>query len=241
MAGYNYVTGDIIVSMDDDGQTSPKCIPLLIDGISEDIDVVYAKYDNNKSKSFRSFGTKLNFKMAELLIDKPKELYVSSFFVAKRYIIGEVLNYNGPYPYILGLVLRSTNKIKNVVIKRNDRLYGRSGYSLRKLIKLWMNGFTSFSIKPLRIADLIGVITASIGFIYGIYILIAKFIFKSITAVGYSSLMATILFMGGIIMVLIGMIGEYIGRIYICINSSPQYIIKEKNNIYGVNSEKNTR
>lgn len=225
MAGFHYVSGDIVVCLDDDGQTPPESAYKLIDGINDDTDAVYARYQVKKHSAMRNFGSLVNGKMATWLINKPKDLTVSSFFAAKRFVIESVKNYNGAYPYVIGLVLCATNKIKNVDIEHQERLSGRSGYSYGKLISLWLNGFTSFSAKPLRLASYAGTASAFMGFLYGLYIIIKKLINPAVP-LGYSSLMAVTLFIGGVLMLILGMIGEYIGRIYVSINNVPQFVVK---------------
>ena len=116
-------------------------------------------------------------------------------------------------------------------MEERERIVGKTTFTFRKMLKLWINGFTAFSVKPLRISTVIGIITALVGFLYGLYIIIRKLFFYPNVLQGYSSLMAVFLFIGGMIMVMLGLIGEYIGRIYICINDSPQYVIKEKYNV----------
>lgn len=230
ITGLRYTTGDIVVCLDDDGQTPANQCFKLIDEIERGKDVVYARYTNKQHSWFRNLGSKVNDLMACALINKPKDLYISSYFACKRYIVNEIIKYDKPYPYIQGLVLRSTNNISNIDIEHRSRKVGNSGYTLFKLISLWMNGFTAFSIKPLRIATILGTINSLIGFIYGIVLIIQKLLDKT-TVLGYSSIMASILFIGGMIMLMLGLIGEYIGRIYICINNSSQTIIKEKINL----------
>ena len=226
LAGYKYSKGDIIVSLDDDGQTNPVHIWKLIDKLNEGYDVVYARYPETKESLFRRTGSWLNNKMSEVLLNKPKEVKGTSFNAIRRYVIEDMIRYDKSYPYIGGLVYRATNNITDVEIEHEERKDGRSGYTLSKLINLTLNGFTAFSVKPLRIASYLGILTALIGFIYAIVTIIKKLTIPSIQ-LGYSSLMAAMLFMGGIIMFLLGMIGEYVGRIYIGINNSPQYVIKE--------------
>ncbi len=230
MAGYQYCIGDIVVSLDDDGQTPGKESINLIRKIEEGYDVVYASYYDKKHNLARNLGSKLNDFMAEHLIDKPKNLKVSSFFAAKRSVILELIKYDKPYPYLLGLVLRTTANITNVNVTHRVREIGKSNYTLRKLLSLWLNGFTAFSVKPLRIATVIGFAVAFIGFSFGIYTIVNKLMYPQILA-GYSSIMSVILFTSGMIMLMLGLIGEYIGRIYISINNSPQYVIREKINI----------
>lgn len=224
-AGLHYASGEEIVCLDDDGQTPPEGIPKMLEAIRGEYDVAYARYQNKHHSPFRNFGSWLNSLMAEKLIGKPKELFLSSFFAMKRYILTEILKYENPFVYLQGLVLRTTNHICNVDIEHRERISGQSGYSMGKLIKLWLNGFTAFSIKPLRVADLLGSIVAGGGFIYLIYTVIWYFI-KPGPTVGWNSLMAVLLMLGGSIMLMLGMVGEYLGRVYISINRAPQFVVR---------------
>lgn len=230
MAGYRASKGDIIVSADDDGQTPIDQVFRLIDKLDDKCDVVYARYDSIKQSFARRCGTWINGKMNEILLGKPKGLFASSYYVMKRFVAMDMIKYNNPYPYIGGLVFRTTKKIINVDVDHREREEGQSGYSFGKLIKLWMNGFTAFSVVPLRFSSLIGVICAFIGFIFGIVTVIRKLVTPDIS-VGWSSTVAIMLFIGGLIMLMLGMIGEYLGRIYISINNSPQYVVKESINV----------
>ena len=226
MAGYRSCSGDIVVSLDDDGQTPADEAFLLIDKIKEGYDVVYGCYPEIKQSHFRIFGSWVNEKMIEVLLGKPRELKCTSYYAARRFIIEEMLRYRNSYPYVGGLVLRSTKNIANVPVHHRARMEGKSGYSLGKLLGLWFNGFTAFSVKPLRLATVVGFLCAAAGFIYGVVMVLRKLLGYT-TVLGYSSLITVILFIGGIIMVLHGIIGEYIGRIYISINNAPQYVIRE--------------
>ena len=227
MAGFHFVTGDIVICLDDDGQTPPSEAHKLIEKIEEGYDAVYAKYEKKEHSLFRNFGSKMNSFMAEEMLNKPKDLYISSYFAVRRVIVDEILRYQNPFPYVIGLVLRSTNKVCNVVVEHHAREEGRSGYSLGKLIGLWMNGFTAFSVKPLRIATYAGFFIALAGFVSMILVLIIKLSYNPDTPLGWASTMAAILIVGGANLLVLGMVGEYIGRIYICLNNSPQYVIRK--------------
>ena len=229
MAGFRHATGDIIVCLDDDGQTPANEVDKLLAKIEEGYDVVYAQYDEKKHSAFRNFGSWMNKKMTEVLLGKPKDLYISSYFAARRYVIDEMKRYKNAFPYVIGLVLRTTNRICNVSVHHREREIGTSGYSIGKLLALWINGFTAFSVKPLRIATFGGIMVAVLGFLYTIYIFINKFINPAVP-LGWSSTIAVILIIGGLILAVLGLIGEYIGRIYICMNDSPQHVIREKIN-----------
>ena len=230
MAGYRETTGDYVVSLDDDGQTPANETHKLLEEIQKGYDVVYASYANKKHSVFRNIGTGINNMMCRWLIGKPKKLDITSFFVAKKYIIEEIIKYENPYSYIPGLILRSTKNISSVPVEHRSRTEGKSGYSFRKLVALWVNGFTAFSIKPLRLATMFGMLIATGGFIYFIYTIIHKIINPQ-TPMGWTSTISIILIIGGAILFVLGMIGEYLGRVYLSLNKEPQYIIKDKINI----------
>ena len=224
MAGFHHSRGDCIVCLDDDGQTPANEVGKLLSKLEEGYDVVYASYGHHKQHSFfRNFGSWLNGKMTEIMLGKPKELYLTSYFAARRFIVDEMLRYEHCFPYIMGLVLRSTKNICNVPVNHRQRQEGHSGYTLSKLLNLWMNGFTSFSIKPLRLATYAGSLTALAGFIYAVIIVIRYFTVH-MAPMGWSSTTALLLILGGIILLVMGLVGEYVGRIFMCVNASPQYV-----------------
>ena len=226
MAGLSHSSGDYVVCLDDDGQTPADEVGKLLQKLEEGYDVVYASYEHKQHSWFRNWGSRVNGKMTEIMLGKPKNLALTSYFAVKRFIVLEMLKYKHSFPYSEGLVLRSTRRICNVPVHHRQRQEGTSGYTLGKLIALWMNGFTSFSVKPLRLATYLGALSALLGFLYAIVIVIKHFVDSSIPE-GWSSTMALQLVMGGIILVVLGLIGEYSGRIYICINASPQFVERE--------------
>ena len=226
MAGFHQVTGDILVCLDDDGQTPANEVGKLLEKIEVGDDVVYASYAHKKHSLFRNFGSYVNELMAQFLLGKPKELYISSYFAARRFVVKEMLKYENAYPYVIGLVLRTTKKISNVPVNHREREVGQSGYTLAKLLGLWFNGFTAFSTKPLRVATIGGTAFAMAGFLYGIYTVIKKFVNPAVP-VGFSSMMSALMFIGGVMMLMLGLIGEYIGRMYICMNNAPQFVVRD--------------
>lgn len=228
MAGFCYAKGDVIVCLDDDGQTPADEADKLIRAVEDGADVAYAKYSHKHHSGFRNWGSHINELMTRVMLGKPKELYVSSYFAARRFVIDEVVQYEYAYPYVIGLVLRTTKNIVNVEVNHRDRWAGESGYTIGKLLSLWFNGFTAFSVKPLRIATVSGAVCAGVGFLYGIYTIIKKiFINPPGLVTGFSALMSVLVFMGGMLMLMMGIVGEYIGRMYISMNKSPQYVIRE--------------
>ena len=230
MAGLRHSCGDYVVCLDDDGQTPADQVDRLLNKLEEGYDAVYAKYEHKHHSVFRNMGSRVNERMTRVMLEKPAELYVSSYFAVRRFVVEDMIRYENSYPYVIGLVLRATKNITNVVVDHRDREEGTSGYTLKKLLGLWFNGFTAFSVKPLRIATCIGGISAVAGFLYGIYTIIKRLVNPAVP-MGFSSTMAALVFFGGMIMLMLGLIGEYIGRIYISLNNSPQYVIREKINL----------
>lgn len=226
MAGLHYATGDVCVFLDDDGQTPANEVGKLLETIEQGADVAMASYDHKMHSHFRNWGSRVNECMMHVMLHKPKELFVSSYFAVKRFVADSMLQYSNSYPYLPGLLLRATKNIVNVPVHHREREVGTSGYTLKKLLGLWFNGFTAFSVVPLRIATAAGVISAFVGFLYGIYTIIRKLVDPNIL-LGFSSIMAAILFIGGMLMIMLGLVGEYIGRIYISLNNSPQYVVRE--------------
>ncbi len=226
MAGLAESRGEIVVCLDDDGQTPAEEAGKLLYAIETGADVAYARYQHKQHSGFRNFGTAMNEWMAHVMLGKPKDLYVSSYFAARRFVVDEMLKYQGSYPYVIGLVLRATSNIVNVDVHHRAREIGNSGYTLGKLLGLWINGFTAFSVKPLRIATGLGAGFAFLGFAYGIYTVIKKFVIPDIP-LGFSALMSALMFIGGMLMLMVGLAGEYIGRSYIFLNHDPQFVIRE--------------
>ncbi len=226
MAGLNNTKGDYVVCLDDDGQTPANEVFKLLDALKNGADAVYARYGHKQHNLFRNFGTAMNEWMASVMLGKPKDLFVSSYFAVRRFVVDEMVKYDSSYPYVIGLVLRSTKNIVNVDVTHRKREVGTSGYTFVKLLGLWINGFTAFSIKPLRIATLFGSLFACVGFLYGIYTVIKKFVNPDVP-IGFSAMMSAIVFIGGMMMLMLGMIGEYVGRVYISQNKNPQYVVRE--------------
>ena len=228
LAGYNHCSGDYVISLDDDGQTPADALYKLVDKLEEGYDVVFASYPKVHQNPIRRFGSKIAKIMTEFMFDiKGNDRQASSYYIARKFVIDEMTQYKNPYPYMAGLILRVTRNIEVVPVEHRDRLEGKSGYSFKGLVSLWLNGFTAFSVKPLRIGSYTGFFMAALGLIYALFIIIRKLFFYPDMEAGWSSLVSIIMIVGGTIMIMLGLIGEYIGRIYICINNSPQFVIKE--------------
>lgn len=232
LAGYSVAKGQYIVNLDDDYQCpTPELWRLLEPVEKEGYDVSTANYSEKKESGGKRLGSRINSWMSETMLDKQKGLRFENFSIMKKYIADEILNYKNPYPYLEGLILRVTRNIKAVQMEERNRGDDNpTGFTFRKSLSLFINGLTAFSVKPLRLAAFAGFIFAVIGFIYGIVIIIRKIV-RPLAPIGYSSIMAVMLFSFGLIMIMLGLIGEYVGRIYMCINDSPQYVIKDTINI----------
>jgi len=230
MAGLNKATGDFAIIIDDDFQNPVSEVQKMINYmISNDYDVVYSYYKQKKHSWFRNLGSRFNDKVANVMLNKPKDLYLSSFKIINRFLIDEVIKYNLPYPYIDGLILRTTSNIGKLEVLHDLREAGRSNYTFRRLIRLWLNMFTNFSILPLRLSIVLGFIFSIIGFLIGIDAVIEKFMNPGIP-LGYTFLVVIISLYAGIQLIAIGMVGEYLGRVFMSNNKKPQYSIRKSFN-----------
>lgn len=226
MAAVQYAEGDIVVFMDDDGQHPADELFKLVDKIQEGNDLVYAHFAHKKHSVFKKITSLINAKILEATNRKPKGIYISSYFALSRFAVEALKNYHSPFPSVGGYLLQVTRKITNVEVVHRERKAGTSNYNLKKLLRLWLQGMTNFSIVPLRLASLAGLFSAAAGFIFGIVLIIRKLIYPNVY-IGYTSIMATVLLIGGLLMLMVGILGEYVGRIYILLSNMPQYNIRE--------------
>ena len=226
MAGFSQATGDIIITMDDDLQHSPDDITKLINEINKGWDVVYARFKKRKHAFWKIMGSGLNDVVASYLMNKPVGLYLSPFRAMKATICNDILRYQGPYVYVDGLILTVTRNISIVDVDHHDRYAGNSGYGIKKSLSLWLKMATNFSIIPLRITSLLGLFFAGLGFVIAMLLIIQK-LTLNIMPVGWSSLIVTILILGGLQLLALGILGEYLGRVLLTLNSKPQYIVAE--------------
>lgn len=228
MAGLNKSSGEWVVIMDDDLQNPTSEVIKLASYASEHTyDVVYSDYDDKRHSLFRNLGSWLNDKIANVMLKKPKNLYLSSFKVMNRFLVDEVISYTLPYVYIDGLILRATSNIGKWKVVHHRRAHGSSGYTVKKLFSLWLNMFTNFSILPLRIATWVGFAFAALGFLSGIETILEKILNPELP-MGYAFLVFLITVFAGAQLIAIGMVGEYLGRIFVYQNKAPQYSIRKK-------------
>lgn len=227
MAAYSKASGDYIVRMDDDGEHDPKYLFDLINKLEEGYDYVCADFINYHHSLYKRIGSRFNYWFLTKMMNIPKGSIMSSYNVCRKYVIDEILKYDNPKPYIDGMVWAITTKTASIKIEHGYRYAGESGYNFSKSVALWLNGVTSFSIKPLRLASISGFIFAFAGFIIGLIAIIDKIIHPDISA-GWTSMFAMMIFIGGFIMIFLGLIGEYVGRGYLISNNIPQYVIREE-------------
>lgn len=226
LAGYSFADGDYIVNLDDDGQCPMDRLWDLVDELEKGFDYVLAKYTIRKQSFFKNIGSSVNSYMSRLLLNKPKSLRFDNFSVVRRFIVDEIIKYKNPYPYLEGLYLRTSQNASTIKMEERGRIAGKAGFTFGKSFALWLNGFTAFSVIPLRLASVLGGLMSVFGFIFAIVLIVRQFLL-SISVAGYASTMVTILFFNGITLMMIGLLGEYIGRMYISINNSPQYVIRD--------------
>lgn len=227
MAGIRHSDGDYLVILNDDGQCPLDKLPELLMPMENGADVSIARYGEKSQSFLRNVCSKANNFTAALLTGMPKDIQIGNFFVLNRFIAEWVAEYQGPYPYVDSLFCRASDRIVNVPMKERSRTYGRSTYTFRKLFMHWVSSLTAFSIVPLRFSSVMGAIIAIIGMIYAAYIVLRRLVGGSdVTLIGWSSLMAAMLLLGGLVLLVLGIVGEYVGRIYMSLVKTPQYVIE---------------
>lgn len=237
MVGYQYATGDYIVEMDDDFQMPAYEIGHMVRELEEkDLDVVFAKYHEHKESKLRLFGSYVNSKMTEIMINKPKGITINSFFVMRKIVKDAMLEYQNNYPYLYGIIFATTSRVGNLEVDHRPRTNGKSNYTFKSLLGLWLNGFLNFSIKPLRIATTIGITIALLSFLFGIGLVLQR-IFWGTDMVGWTSIVCVIIFFAGVQLIGIGIIGEYLGRLYISVSHLPRATVRDIINLEQDNNE----
>ena len=226
LTGYRHAEGEYFINIDDDLQNPPEeALRLLEHARANELDVVYGNYIVKKHNLFRNAGSSFANLTARLLLDLPDSYYLSSFRCVSRLIGKKVAENCSPYVYIDGLLSQSTNLISSLDVRHDPRDDGTSGYNLRRLIRLWLVILTSFSLMPLRFATLVGLGAAALGGLSLLYILVSA-AFGAVEVVGWASVISSILFFGGIQCLLLGVMGEYIGRVYLTLYGKPQSHIR---------------
>lgn len=230
MAGMNVACGIAIVVMDDDLQHDPADIPALYAKLGEGYDVVYAKYRRTHQKSWRNLGSWFNGKVAEIVVDKPPEIDLSPYKIILADVVATLIEYRGAYPYVDGLLFRTTANIAQITVQHHPRYRGESNYTFWKSVSVWARLATNFSVVPLRIATVLGVIVAGGGFCLAAGFLAYRLVDPQMgtSAIGWASLIVSILVLGGFQLMTLGMLGEYVGRTHLNVNRGPQYVIRDR-------------
>ena len=206
-------------------QTHPSQLHFLLDEIEKGYDIVYGYYPDKKHSAFRNFGSYLNYLTVRILIGKPKDMKTSSYWVIRKFVRDYVIQYQSPYTHLLGLFLRTTRNISCVPIKHFEREVGQSGYTLKKLIQLYSN-IMGYSVVPLRLSTYCGYFFSILSILGALAIVIRKLVNPAM-ALGWPSMMCAICFFSGLIMLFMGTIGEYLGRMFLGMNKQPQFVVRE--------------
>jgi len=227
MAGLNHTTGDYVVTLDDDGQNPPQeALRLINHAIQEKLDVVYSYYPQKRHHLARNICSWINGRIANMMLKKPANLYLSSFRSISKFIVNEIIKYDLPYPYVDGLILRTTSNIGSIETMHSPRTSGKSGYTIRKLLRLWLNMFTNFSILPLRVASITGFLFAIVGILVGCFTLYERTLNPNLP-IGWATIAVLCSILGGVQLMALGMVGEYLGRLFMGINGQPQFVINK--------------
>ncbi|MCF7687564.1 MAG: glycosyltransferase family 2 protein [Cephaloticoccus sp.] len=227
LTGWRHARGDYVVNLDDDGQNPPReAVRLWLHAKEQRLDVVFGHYRTKQHAVWRNLGSWFTNRMTDLALDKPTGFYLSSFRCVSGFVARQVTTHTGPFPYIDGLLLQVTQRIGSLEVEHSARQVGESGYTLRRLIKLWMSAWINFSVLPLRIATVLGLILA-LGGLVGLGLVTWLRFTHQGPAFGWGSLMAALLIFSGTQLVILGVIGEYIGRMFISINHRPQSVVRD--------------
>ena len=229
LCAFQYVTGELVVGMDDDLQNHPEQIHALIAKLEEGYDVVFAKYKKRKYSFRRNITSAISQFLLFHLIDRPKDVEMSSFWVSRRFVIEEMRKYRGTDAFIQLLFVRTTRRIADLEIEHYERTDGSSNYTFRKRMRLFLS-FMSFSTIPLQLATILGSAFSVVGFIMAIVVFVRKLIHPEI-AVGWSSLMCLMLIVAGIVMLMLGIIGNYVGKMVMTVNRTPMFVAREELNV----------
>jgi undecaprenyl-phosphate 4-deoxy-4-formamido-L-arabinose transferase len=225
MTGLRHARGAFVITMDDDLQNPPDEVVRLYDHARlNGLDVVYARYAAKQHALWRNLGSRFANRVADILLDKPKGLYLSSFRCMSRLAVDGILAYEGPYPYVDGLLMQVTDRLDSIEVRHLPRAHGRSNYTLKRLVRLWLNLALNFSILPLRLSTLLGLLMGAIGLAGAVFVLVRS-LFEQAPA-GWASTMVVVLLLSGVQLAMLGIVGEYVGRVFLTANHKPQGIVR---------------
>ena len=226
MAGLGQTRGDYVITMDDDLQNPPEEVVRLWRHAKDNCyDVVYSRYADKQHSFWRNLGSRLANRCADRLLDKPRGLYLSSFRCMSAFTVKAVLENTGPFPFIDGLIAQITENIGQLEVAHLARLKGQSNYTLRRLLRLFLSMFLNFSVMPLRVATLAGVCLTILGMIGFLAVVIEAL--RVGEPRGWASLMASVLLLAGAQLAMLGLLGEYLGRMFLTVNKKPQFVVRD--------------
>lgn len=231
-AGYQASRGDCVITIDSDLQDPPEIIPQMIKKWQKGAQIVYAKRNERQGENFfKRFTATIFYQLINFLSDTPIPQEVGDFRLLDKQVVVFLNNLNENPSFLRGLVSWGGFKTEFVYFKRSQRFSGQTHYGFLKMLNFALDGITSFSTKPLRIATYFGIVSGFLGFIGIIYEFIKRMIYPNTFVTGWIGLFIAVMFLGGIQLMTIGIIGEYIGKIYKEIQKRPRYMIKEKINL----------
>ena len=227
LTGWRHARGAHIVNLDDDGQNPPaEAKRMWQHAVATGLDVIFGHYEMKQHSAWRNVGSWFTNRMTDWALDKPAGFYLSSFRCVRRFVAEQVVTYAGPYPYIDGLILQVTQRIGSIDVRHEPRRAGKSTYTLRRLVRLWMAAWVNFSVLPLRVATVLGLAMAAAGMLA--LVVVAWLWLRNVgPSYGFGWLMAALLVFSGTQLVLLGLIGEYIGRTFLTVNQRPQAVVRE--------------
>jgi undecaprenyl-phosphate 4-deoxy-4-formamido-L-arabinose transferase len=224
MTGLRHARGAWVITMDDDLQNPPSEIQRLLEfAQASGKEAIYTWYGSKEHAAWRNLGSRFTNRVADFVLDKPKGFYLSSFRCLSAFVVEHVIRYAGPFPYIDGLILQVTQSIDRLEVKHLPRAEGRSNYTLRRLVRLWLNMFVNFSVMPLRLSTLTGFVLSIFGALATIAVVVEALFFEP--PPGWGSLMAAVCLLSGVQLLILGIVGEYLGRLYLTANGKPQSVI----------------
>ncbi|MDE1903508.1 MAG: glycosyltransferase family 2 protein [Alphaproteobacteria bacterium] len=226
MAGLREARGAHIITMDDDLQNPPSEVLRLLEHAQRGgADVVYAKPLEKHHAGWRNLGSRFTNRIADLVLDKPKGLYLSSFRCISAFAAQQAIAYEGPFPYVDGLLLQVTQRIDSLAVEHLPRPHGHSNYTLRRLIRLWLNMFVNFSVMPLRLSTVTGIGLSILGMVGAAWAAVSA-LFLEKTPPGWASLTVAVMLLSGVQLLILGLVGEYLGRLYLTVNRRPQTVVR---------------
>jgi undecaprenyl-phosphate 4-deoxy-4-formamido-L-arabinose transferase len=226
MTGLRHTRGAYVITMDDDLQNPPTEVKRLLEHArASGKDVVYTRYSVKHHAYWRNLGSRFANWVADVLMEKPKGLYLSSFRCMSAFLVEQVTRYEGPFPYVDGLVMQATQSIDTLEVEHLPRMAGRSNYTLKRLVRLWINIFVNFSVLPLHLSTIAGFALSLIGLVGVISVVLEALFFEP--PQGWASLMAATLLLSGVQLLILGILGEYMGRLFLTANRKPQTVVRE--------------